>query len=237
VWNDPVYIAGDYGTRLLTELGIYPDEDLYPKSIYTVRDSIHAVSDDRSIILDFFAGSGTTAHAVINLNRQDGGNRRYILVEMADYFDTVLLPRVKKVVFSDKWKDGKAQDGQGISHFVKYYRLEQYEDVLHRARYRDAELFDNPYKDPYSSYVFLRDSKMLDNAQSGEQVLTVDTKEEKVQVDLGKLYDGIDLAETLSCLTGKWIRRITEDYVEFEDGEQVDLHNPPWDLVKPLIWW
>ena len=44
-------------------------------------------------------------------------------------------------------------------------------------------------------------------------------------------------AETLSCVTGKWIRRITAETVEFEDGDRVDLHNPDWNLVKPLIWW
>ena len=112
-----------------------------------------------AIILDYFAGSGTTGHAVINLNRQDGGRRKYILVEMADYFHTVLLPRIKKVVFSDKWKDGKAQEGcKGISHFVKYFRLEQYEEVLRKARYRDDEpLFFQG--DPYTQYVFLRDPK------------------------------------------------------------------------------
>ena len=60
-----------------------------------------------SISLDFFAGSGTTGHAVINLNREDGGKRKYILVEMGDHFDTVLKPRLEKVVFSEKWQDGK----------------------------------------------------------------------------------------------------------------------------------
>ena len=131
-----------------------------------------------------------------------GGKRRYILVEMADYFDTVILPRIKKVVFSDKWKDGRAQDGQGIGHFLKYYHLEQYEDTLRRAKYEDADLFDDPNKDPYHQYVFLRDLKML-------EALEVDTKKNTVKVDLSKLYKGIDIAETLSNLTGKWIKRIT----------------------------
>ena len=61
----------------------------------------------------------------MNLNRADGGNRKYILVEMGEHFNTVILPRVKKVAFSDKWKDGKAVLGngsQGMSHFVKYFR-------------------------------------------------------------------------------------------------------------------
>ena len=166
---------------------------------------------------------------------------------MADYFDTVLMPRIKKVVFSDKWKDGKAippiplskeeqgddldkGGGEGISHFVKYYHLEQYEDALRRAKYEEADLFDDPNRDPYHQYVFLRDLKML-------EALEVDTKENTVKVDLSRLYDGIDIAETLSNLTGKWIKRITEDSVEFEDGEVVDTKNLDWKRIKPLIWW
>jgi len=56
-------------------------------------------------------------------------------------------------------------------------------------------------------------------------------------VNLEKLYAGIDLAETLSCLTGKWIKRITKDTVEFQDGTSASLSAPNWDDVKPLIWW
>ncbi len=239
VWDDPRYIAGDFGTRWLTDLGLKISEDLYPKSVFTVQDSIFAVSDQTSLILDFFAGSGTTGHAVINLNRADGGRRKYILVEMADYFYTVLLPRIKKVIFSDKWRDGKAQpDGKGISHFVKYYELEQYEDTLRRTRYLDDDLFTPPPTREPSQYLFLRDPKML-------EALEVNLEQGTVKVDLSKLYSDIDLAETLSNLTGKWIRRIHPDpenptqpgSVEFEDGTTADLKNPDWRLIKPLIWW
>ncbi len=59
----------------------------------------------------------------------------------------------------------------------------------------------------------------------------------KVQVHLERLYDGIDLAETLSCLTGRWIKRITQDTVEFQDGTVASLFAPAWEDVKPLIWW
>jgi len=58
-----------------------------------------------------------------------------------------------------------------------------------------------------------------------------------VQVNLEKLYPGIDLAETLSCLTGKWIKRITQGRVEFQDGATASLAAPDWNDVKPLIWW
>ncbi|EDP74828.1 site-specific DNA-methyltransferase [Hydrogenivirga sp. 128-5-R1-1] len=247
-WDRPEYSATDYGTRGLKDLFGYHGIFSYPKAVNLVMDCIRVSSgnSDNAFVLDFFAGSGTTAHAVINLNREDGGKRKYILVEMADYFNTVLLPRIKKVIFSDKWKDGKAQsDGKGISHFVKYFRLEQYEEVLRKAHYQDndAPLFFQD--DPYTQYAFLRDPKMLDNAETGEKVMEVDMDKNEIRVDLSRLYPDIDLAETLSCLTGKWIRRIrpAEDdptkpgTVEFEDGPAVDLQNPPWELVKPLIWW
>ena len=113
------YFATDYGTRSIKELFGQHGLFSYPKSPKLVEDCLRVASlgeKDKDIALDFFAGSGTTAHAVINLNRQDGGRRKYIMVEMADYFDTVILPLIKKVIFSDKWKDGKPIDGDGISH-------------------------------------------------------------------------------------------------------------------------
>ena len=61
-------------------------------------------------ILDFFAGSGTTGHAVINLNREDSGKRKYILVEMGEYFDTVTKPRIEKVIYSKDWKTNGYQE-------------------------------------------------------------------------------------------------------------------------------
>ncbi len=102
----------------------------HPVSLY--EDICGAALPDRAAIaLDYFAGSGTTGHAVINLNRADGGERKYILVEMGDHFDTVLLPRLKKVVYSPDWKDGKpVSRGKGASQLIKCLRLESYEDTL-----------------------------------------------------------------------------------------------------------
>ena len=78
--------------------------------------------------------------------------------------------------------------------------------------------------------VFLRDLKLLD-------AVTVDAAGNQVAVALDKLYPGIDLAETLSCLTGKWVKRTTRDAVEFDDGSTASLAAPAWDDVKPLVWW
>lgn len=99
-----------------------------PSKLITLLLALNRISD--GVFLDYFAGSGTTAHAVINLNREDGGKRKYILCEMGDYFNTVIIPRIKKVIYSKDWKDGKPVSRKGSSHCFKYIRLEQYEDTL-----------------------------------------------------------------------------------------------------------
>ena len=70
----------------------------YPKSPELITSILQAISSDEDIILDSFAGSATTAHALLNLNRQDGGNRRFILVEMMNYADTITAERVKRIM-------------------------------------------------------------------------------------------------------------------------------------------
>jgi adenine-specific DNA-methyltransferase len=210
----------------------------HPVSLYeSIIGSLMKGQPD-AIVLDYFAGSGTSAHAVMNLNRADGRKRKYILVELDEHFNTVILPRIKKVAFSDKWKEGKPNGGKGMSHFVKYYDLEQYEDVLRRAHYADADLFHNPYEDPYHSYVFLRDLKMLDSVEIDEEQNKAHFHPERLYPDPTKPSGtSIDLAETLSQRRGKWIKRITAEYVEFQDGERMSLTDPDWQTIKPLIWW
>lgn len=70
----------------------------FPKPIELIKQFLFAASDKNSIILDSFAGSGTTAHAVLNLNKQDGGNRKFILVEMENYAENITAERVKRVI-------------------------------------------------------------------------------------------------------------------------------------------
>ncbi len=90
-----------------------------------------------SIYLDYFAGSGTTADAVIDLNREDGGSRKYILVEQGTYFDSVIKPRLNKVVYSAAWKKGKPTAPEtGTSHCFKVLKLESYEDTLNNLQLR-----------------------------------------------------------------------------------------------------
>ena len=83
-----------------------------PKPIRLIERILQIASDKDSIILDSFAGSGTTAHAVLNMNEQDGGNRTFILVEMEDYADTTTAERVKRVISG--YGEGKnAVEGTG----------------------------------------------------------------------------------------------------------------------------
>ena len=129
-WNATRYASANLGPKSLKELFGESEFD-YAKAVGLVEDCLLASRClENSVVFDFFAGSGTTGHAVVNLNRADGGRRKVVLVEMGDHFDAVLLPRLKKVVHSAHWKDGKPVSRKGISQFFRYLRLESYEDTM-----------------------------------------------------------------------------------------------------------
>ena len=130
-WGDSKYASSNHGARVLKELFVDNPFD-FPKSVALVEDCIRASGGGESgaRILDFFAGSGATGQAVVNLNREDGGRRRYVLVEIGRHFDTIILPRMKKVVYSPDWKDGKPVSRAGVSQVFKCVRLESYEDSM-----------------------------------------------------------------------------------------------------------
>jgi len=138
IWNKSKYLS-NLGTMLLNNMFNSPNIFNFSKSLGLMEDIIYINSNLNSFILDFFAGSGPTAHAVMKLNKEDGGKRKFILVEMADYFDTVIIPRLKKLCYSFNWEDGKPQDTDGISQSFKYHYLEQYEDSLHNIEFLQEE--------------------------------------------------------------------------------------------------
>lgn len=123
------YQDGRAATKRLRDV-LGTDNFGYPKDETVVADLIDMVTTKYDIVLDYFAGSGTTGHSVIKLNREGNGCRKYILIEMSEYFDTITKPRIQKVVYSDTWKNGKPVDRAGTSHMFKYVRLESYEDTL-----------------------------------------------------------------------------------------------------------
>ena len=132
LWMDKKYFPEFQGTNLLKNL---LGENLfsYPKSLYAVLDTLKIMTGNEDIILDFFAGSGTTAHAVLDLNKQDNGNRKFILIEQMDYVENVTVKRVGKVIKE-----------QNIGDFI-YCELMPYNEVfIERIQAADSseELLD-----------------------------------------------------------------------------------------------
>ena len=228
VWYSPRYNAGDNGTRLVREMGVPIGEFDYPKSIFTTRDCVFAVSDSDALILDYFAGSGTTGHAVIRLNQEDGGSRRFILVEMGDYFDTVLLPRIKKIAFTPEWKHGKPkrlatpEEAERSPRIVKVVRLESYEDALNNLETRrtdrqqlllddfeaqGAEGFKEEYTLRYMLDVETRGSQSLLNVLAFTDPTEYKLKVKRPGSDESREVS-VDLLETFNWLIGLTVRHI-----------------------------
>ena len=133
-WDKSEYSAAEYGTNLLTRLFGEAHRFSFPKSVYAVADCLRVANlkdDPSGRVVDPFGGSGTTAHAVFQLNRADAGNRTFVVIEIGEYFHTVLKPRVAKVAYCPEWTDGKPQShSSGVSLLVKYFAMESYDDAL-----------------------------------------------------------------------------------------------------------
>ena len=176
-------------------------------------------SEKHDIVLDHFAGSGTTAHAVINLNREDGGNRKYVLVDVENYFDTVMLPRIKKVVFCENWNDGKPAGGKGVSHFLKYELLEQYDDTLNNlqvVRAKGAELALKTFGDEYLlRYMLEFETQGSASLLAVEQLRHPFSYRLKVQDSDAVAERTLDLIETFNYLLGLHVKKLRE----FCDGK------------------
>lgn len=91
-----------------------------PKPTRLIERILQIVGDENAFVLDSFAGSGTTAHAVLNMNKADGGSRKFILIEMMDYADTITAERVRRVI--DGYGDGK-NTVEGTGGCFSYYEL------------------------------------------------------------------------------------------------------------------
>ena len=217
-WIGADYNAGTNGTAILDSLGLGGVFD-YPKSVKTLEQAFWMQSFGKSnfTVLDYFAGSGTTAHATLSLNRMDGSKRKYVLVEQGEYFEIVLKPRLQKIVFSADWVNGKPTASEsGISHAFKVIKLESYEDTLNNLQLRRAagqgDLFA---KLPQQAKVDYLLHYMLD-VESRESLLSVqDFKKPfdytlNVAVDSAGAYEPrkIDLVETLNYLIGLRVKHV-----------------------------
>ena len=217
VWSDAVYNAAEYGSTLLKRMMMDGDFS-FPKSYYTIKDVITiGIGGKHGIVLDYFAGSGTTGHAVIDLNRKDGGSRKYILVEMGEYFDNVLKPRIQKAIYSEDWKEGKPlYHGKGYSHCFKTIYLESYEDSLNNLKLEcpkerkevlklssDSDLGEQ-YLLSYMLDMETRDSifnlEMFEKPFDYELIITRNNEPKRQK---------IDLVETFNYLIGLYVEKMS----------------------------
>ncbi|MEW6669768.1 MAG: site-specific DNA-methyltransferase [Thermodesulfobacteriota bacterium] len=188
-----------------------------PKPTTLLEHFLSFVSDGNALLMDFFAGSGTTAHAVINLNREDGGQRKFILVEMGDYFNTVLVPRIAKVMYTPEWKDGKPkrmatdQEAERTPRLVKMLKLESYENALHNLT-TEKQLEQvlegrEPGGDRRIAYVLER---LLENNGSMLNWEALDRPFEytiEILTGEGIKVSPVDLVETFNALYGLRVQR------------------------------
>jgi len=239
-WTDSKYNSGMHGSNLLRSMGLGNSFD-YPKSIYTLETALWAQTYGKSdaLILDYFAGSGTTGHAVINLNRVDNGKRKYILVEMGEYFNTATKPRIQKAIYSKDWKDGKPSTREGISHMFKYIRLESYEDTLNNLELRRTNqqqlAIDAMESGAKEQYLL---SYMLDMETKGSaSLLNLSMFENPFEYKLRITQNNetritnVDLVETFNYLLGLSVKQ-----VEVIQGFKVVKGNLPSGKQALIIW-
>jgi adenine-specific DNA-methyltransferase len=210
VWGEKNFNS-ERATESFINLGFNKEDFPRPKTVGLMYSLFLHTTKSNDIIIDFFAGSGTTSQGLIDLNREDGENRKYILVEMADYFNTVMKPRIKKVIYPSEWKDGKPQNTDGISHIFKYLILEQYEDTLNNIEFQEAGTVQKTLMD-MEGYLL-------------HYMLDFETRESPCRMNVTKLErpfkytlqitrdnelhnDTVDLVETFNYLLGLKVKRI-----------------------------
>lgn len=199
----------------------------FPKPESLIQFLINMVPSPSSLILDYFAGSGTTGHATIKLNREDGGNRKYILVEMGNYFDSVTKPRIQKVIYTDNWREGTPQDTAGISQMFKYQVLESYEDTLNNLHLSEEKAGAMLNFDAATNEDYLL-NYMLD-VESEDHLLNVDIFRNpfdyKLQIVENNelVHKKVDLVETFNYLIGlhvEYMQRAGD--IKFVEGRTRD---------------
>ncbi|GAA7712082.1 hypothetical protein HpMMM91_11470 [Helicobacter pylori] len=184
LWNIP--IIGSTSTERVKN-----NENLTQKPEKLLERIIQASSDENSIILDFFAGSGTTCAVAHKLNR------KYIGIEMGEHFERVILPRLKKVIGGFKSGAAKEFNGGGA---IKVYELESYEEILRKIKYEDN---DKPlaYDEQYSDLVGCKNESYTLNIEALEKM-------------------GVDIKETLENLHGVGVEFFNERVVKFKGNDK-----------------
>lgn len=229
-----LFLENKRGSKYLEELGLKGVFE-HPKDLNYISKILQIATTPSDLILDYFAGSGTTGHATIKLNREDGGSRKYILMEMGGYFDTVTKPRIQKVIYTDSWKDGKPQDREGISQLVKYQVLESYEDALNNLQLPDKPSesllnFDTQAQEEYLLNYML-DVESRDHLFNIQMFRNPFNYQLKVTENNELVPTKVDLVETFNYLIGLYVERMQRvGDIKFIEGKTREG-------VKTLVIW
>ena len=197
----------------------------HPKPRAFVQEMVSFVSDPDSIVLDSFAGSGTTAHAVLALNQEDGGNRRFVLIECEDYADSITAERVRRVIKGvPSAKDGNLKAGLGGS--FSYFELGapmQQESLLSGGDPPDYEalagyVFFTATGDQFDAEKIDRETGFIGRSERGDVYLIYEPDRERIK----------DLALTLdyarSLPTPKGTNRLVFAPTKYLDQEFLDQY-------------
>ncbi|MFC7215697.1 DNA methyltransferase [Saliphagus sp. GCM10025334] len=238
LWDDldTTTNATTYLRNMFGERGLFNN----PKPVDLVKRFAKLGTQSDDYVLDFFAGSGTTAEATIRLNEEEGTDRKYIVVEMGEHFEEVLKPRIIKAVYSDQWDDGgpSTDDSQNISHVFKYFSLEQYEDTLDNLKSSDQQSRVDEFTGNYLKYFLdfgLDGASLLDLAK----LRTPFEYQMKIRKQDELKDRSIDLVETFNLLLGLQVSRIrryerlNREYRivrgENEEGDVTVIWRPVYD--------
>lgn len=207
-----LFYYGSSDDKLFKELEIqFPN----PKPIQETKYLVEGLTShqENKIILDYFAGSGTLSHSIIQLNRtQRSSLIKYILVDMGMYFDNTLLFRLKRIIYSDNWKNGKPQDKVGISQLFKYQVLESYEDALNNLQLGKSgqdglfQFSETAQEDYLLNYML--DVETHDHLFNIEMFRNPFNYQLKVTENNELVPTKVDLVETFNYLIGMYVSRV-----------------------------
>jgi len=183
---------------------------LAPKHSDFVMRFIQQTTNSASTVVDCFGGSGSSAHAVMRANAIDKGHRKFITVEVNKYFNSLIVPRIKKVAGSQDWSKGTAQALNGYGAFIRIQELEQYEDTLENLVIEDAQGYaDSLFDDPVFAIKYKLDRKARRLYQSIENFRTPFGHTVKSAHDGGEAVSReVDLVESLIYLLGLDVARL-----------------------------
>lgn len=239
MWNIPI-IGSTSQER------VYSENNLTQKPEALLQRIIKASSDENSIILDFFAGSGTTCAVALKLGR------KFLGVEMGEHFYKVVIPRLKKVIAGFQSGISKETEYKGGGAF-RYYELESYEEALANCEYvlkigNDKKINSIPYNinDYYNENIDFYEG-IIDYRKLRKLIKKLNKAEnEPITINMSAEYrEEFDIFQTIANIMNLKIKRLFLDKngvesCEYDNGEVLNIENVDlykYPKLKSLIWW